>query len=99
MAGESVDLVARMSVVESAVDRLERTVNTLAGSMQRYVENQAQQPRPVPFKEIIGTAAASVAIFAAVLAFIDNRQSSHLEVYKYRIEQIEKIALQRPHAP
>lgn len=86
------NILARMTVVESAVERLERTVNTLASSMQRYVEEQVRAPRPIPFKEIMITAAATISVFYGIVQFFEQRMDSNTKILQYRIEQIERKA-------
>ena len=73
----------------------------LSESLQKFVQSQAQQPRPIPFKEIIATAVATAALVSYGLAFIDSRITSAIEIAKgkdiathavmqHRIEQIDK---------
>lgn len=67
------DSEARLYVVEEQLGRLERSVTNLSESIGRYISEQAQAPRAIPFKEIIATAAITFGLFVAGLNFMDQR--------------------------
>lgn len=90
MAEDGLDHRARLIVVEDGLARLERSVNTLADTLQRYVQEQAKAPRSIPFKEIISTAAATLAFVVGILAFLDSRAATEAKLATYRIERIER---------
>ena len=80
---------ARLTVVENQVAEVRETVRDLSSTINKWIKEQSQVPRPIPFKEIITTAAATLAVFAGVMQFLDSRNERSLEVYKYRIEKLE----------
>ena len=92
-------LTARMTVVESTVERLERTVNSMASSMQRYIEEQARSPRPIPFKEIMLTAAATLTVFYGIVQFFEQRIEANTSKMKYQIELLERNTEKRAEKP
>jgi len=60
--------------------------------MQRYVEEQARAPRPIPFKEIMITAAATLSVFYGIVQFFEQRIDANTSKLKYQIEILEKKA-------
>jgi len=86
---ETMDISARMTLVESAVGRLETSVGQIANSMRDYIEKQAQQPRVLPLKEIMLTIGATLTVLSFAIKFIDDRTESHFAVANHRIEILE----------
>jgi hypothetical protein len=94
-------LSGRVDVLEHAVVDLKNVVTDMSKDLKRFVERVSEQPRPIPFKEIITTAAATLGLLVGVLSFLDARadtkldarmkdQAAPMAVLQYRIDQLEK---------
>lgn len=81
---------ARLVVVERGLEELKGTVNDLAKNINRWISDQANAPRPIPFKEIVVTAGATLAMFYGILQFLDSRSAPHIDALKFRMEKAEK---------
>lgn len=92
---------ARLVVVEQGLQELKTTVQDLAKSINQYISEQAKAPRPIPFKEIIATAAATLALVGMVMNMFDARVERAVELsasrmkqeailQQYRLERLEK---------
>ena len=90
MADDLHDHRARLIVVEDKLSRLDQTLTALASEMRHFVQAQANLPRAIPFKEIISTAAATLALVVGILAFLDSRAATEAKLTTYRIEKIER---------
>lgn len=93
-------LTGRVDVLEHTVGELRVAFVDLAKEVRRFMERTNEQPRPIPFKEIITTAAATLGLVVGILSFLDARVDTKLEaknapmaVIQYRIDQLEK----KPH--
>lgn len=87
---------ARLILVEEGLSRLERSVESLASSIGKYITEQASAPRAIPFKEIIITAGATFALFVAGLNFMDQRNSMATQDMRALLQshskQLERLA-------
>lgn len=95
---KTADSEARLYVVEEQLGRLERSVTALSDSIGRYITEQAQAPRAIPFKEIITTAGITFALFVAGLQFLDQRQElatrdmrSLLAIHAKQLERLAPV--------
>lgn len=87
---------ARLILVEEGLSRLERSVESLASSIGKYITEQASAPRAIPFKEIIITAGATFALFVAGLNFMDQRNDMATKDMRVLLQshakQLERLA-------
>lgn len=87
---------ARLILVEEGLSRLERSVESLASSIGKYIAEQSSAPRSIPFKEIIVTAGATFALFVAGLNFMDQRNDMLTKDMRATIQshakQLERLA-------
>ena len=81
---------ARLVVVERAVTDLKESVGELSRTLNKWMQELSRAPRPIPFKEIVVTAAATLAVFASIISFLDSRAESATRLLQYRIEQLER---------
>lgn len=92
---------ARLVIVEHQMEQVSRQVDELSHSINKWMKDQAAAPRPIPFKEIIATALSTLLLFGGVLAFLDSRAATAIEIARlrdgrdtivqtYRLDQIEK---------
>lgn len=84
------DTPARLSVLESGFERIERQIGSLSAVVERYVTEQAKQPKAHSFRDIAATVAVTIAVFSAMLSGLSNFNTLHGAVDKYRLEQLEK---------
>ncbi len=98
---ETHDHRARLTVLERGQDELKESVNNLAKTVNRFISESAKAPRPIPLKEMVATAAATLGLVAMILNLFDNRvgtsvdlalakQRPSVAVYEYRLETLEK---------
>lgn len=87
-------LYARVDVLEHTVDRIDKGVNELAKGFREFVERQSSLPRPIPFKEIVATMGATIAVVFGVLQFLDARATTATELAISRLK-LELIAAEQ----
>ena len=87
---QNMDTPARLSVLESGFERIERQIGSLSAVVERYVTEQAKQPKAHSFRDIAATVAVTIAVFSAMLSGLSNFNTLHGAVDKYRLEQLEK---------
>ena len=87
---------ARLILVEEGLQRLERSVESLATNISKYIAEQSGAPRTIPFKEIIITAGATFALFVAGLNFMDQRNEMATKdmrfIQQQHAKQLERLA-------
>lgn len=84
------DTPARLSVLESGFERIERQIGSLSAVVEKYITEQAKQPRAHSFRDIAATVAVTITVFAASLSGLSNFYTLLGSVDKYRLEQLEK---------
>lgn len=85
-------LYSRVDVLEHTVDEIKSVLTDFAKEVREYMRTQQNAPRAIPFREIVTTMAATLAVVWGVLKFLDDRDMRAMEVHKYRIEQLERMS-------
>lgn len=86
---------ARISVVENRMSHIEGLLGTLTTSINGMRDTLAGQHRPLPFKEIIVSIAATVGILATGVQFVTSLHTQSNAVMAYRVQQLENQLSQR----
>lgn len=89
-------LYARVDVLEHSVSEIKSVLNDFAKEVREYMRHQQSQPRAIPFKEILTTAVATLSLIGGILMFFDNRTDRALEIYKLRIDYLERSLPSNP---
>jgi hypothetical protein len=93
---------ARLVVVEHTLEELKQTVSGLAKTINHHFTELSKQPRALPFKEIVATAGACLAIMVGGLSLLDSRidkavelalarQKQELILQQYRVDRLERV--------
>lgn len=86
------DLSARVDVLEHSVGKLEAGVNDLAKALYKFMDTVREQPRPIPFKEIIVTIAVTLGVFVTLAQGLQYWSDRNIAVLEYRLQSLEKAA-------
>lgn len=103
---------ARLVIVEHRLEQMSHQVSELSHNINKWMKELSSAPRPIPFKEIVATALSTLLLFGGILAFLDARAATAIELVRlkdaevrrlveYRLEQVEKrvnppVTLMRP---
>lgn len=81
----------RVELLEHRVENLHGAINGLTDKVSQWMDKQNDIPRPIAYKEIIGSIAATLAAIMVVVtvagAWIDQRRA----VLEYRMSEIERM--------
>ena len=103
---------ARLVIVEHRLEQMSGQVSELSHNINKWMKEVSSAPRPIPFKEIVATALSTLLLFGSILAFLDARSATAIELVRlkdaevrrlveYRLDQVERrvnppVTLMRP---